>query len=502
MSRLLTSLLFFATLWLAAHAQAEEAEFRTWTSAGGKFTIEARLLRLGANDKGQEVAILLRRDGRIIEVTLSALSQADQDYAAATTQPEEPSPPTAAEPDDGQDSDERPPADDPPREGTEEPSGKGGESGLPDLGIPEPGPLPPDSDEGGTKPAEDQGNAGQSGATAPLPEGDLPPATPTLSEGPSHAVTLLPTDSKSWINLSERLTPKSVGRKGIVVVHVRPTTSERNAVSKWQGWRRAASNNKDAPVIFVLLFSNRTPQRVKVYLRLMATNRLSVDWPALLDPSGRIAADLAAASDSAPAGGDERRRSSGNITVIDGHGRVLSDRFTSASSAAGAASRTAQWRVDPKGIPEDLRSAWLDVEFGRFDDAVGGIRKGLKSKQAATARAAKRLHDFIQGQIAEAAGNAHTALTAGNKAHAYRAYNLMMSEFGDYDIKKEHLDVYARLQADPQLADEIAAFNLLDAALRKAGNKSYLPALKKTIEKFPDTTAAKDAEILMERTFE
>jgi hypothetical protein len=51
------------------------ADFRTWTSVDGNFTLEAKLL--GAENGAVR---LQRRDGAVITVPLSKLSQADADY--------------------------------------------------------------------------------------------------------------------------------------------------------------------------------------------------------------------------------------------------------------------------------------------------------------------------------------------------------------------------------------------------------------------------------------
>ena len=54
--------------------------YRVWSSRNGKYQVEAKYL--GLTEDGQK-AKLLRRDGRIIQVPLSALSEADQRYIAA-----------------------------------------------------------------------------------------------------------------------------------------------------------------------------------------------------------------------------------------------------------------------------------------------------------------------------------------------------------------------------------------------------------------------------------
>ncbi len=50
-------------------------EFRTWTDSAGKFTIRARLLR-----KSETTVTIVTEEGREIEVPISKLSTADQEF--------------------------------------------------------------------------------------------------------------------------------------------------------------------------------------------------------------------------------------------------------------------------------------------------------------------------------------------------------------------------------------------------------------------------------------
>lgn len=68
---------FFLSFLLSAFVsvQAEEFEFRTWTSKDGKFTIEAKYLK-----GNREMIELERKDGKTGKVELSGLSEADVKY--------------------------------------------------------------------------------------------------------------------------------------------------------------------------------------------------------------------------------------------------------------------------------------------------------------------------------------------------------------------------------------------------------------------------------------
>ena len=76
-----------ATKTPAPEAAPEPKTFplRTWTDSTGKFTIEARLIRVVVNENGVgEMVVLERANKKIVELPLAKLSQADAEYVAST----------------------------------------------------------------------------------------------------------------------------------------------------------------------------------------------------------------------------------------------------------------------------------------------------------------------------------------------------------------------------------------------------------------------------------
>lgn len=74
---------YFVVVYFAATLAVNisaAAELRTWTSAGGKFTVEATYVKLETNDKGDVVVVIRLSDGKEIPVQLDKLSEADQEY--------------------------------------------------------------------------------------------------------------------------------------------------------------------------------------------------------------------------------------------------------------------------------------------------------------------------------------------------------------------------------------------------------------------------------------
>jgi len=56
---------------------SERSPMRTWTSADGRYTVEARLVGLRGS-----VVVLQKRDGRVVRVPIDQLSRADQAFLA------------------------------------------------------------------------------------------------------------------------------------------------------------------------------------------------------------------------------------------------------------------------------------------------------------------------------------------------------------------------------------------------------------------------------------
>ena len=81
MKRHLIVIVCLLTWFCSTHA-ADGAEFRTWTSKSGKFTVKAEFLSFA-----EGVVNLQRADGKKIKVPLAKLSKKDQNYVVARRRP-------------------------------------------------------------------------------------------------------------------------------------------------------------------------------------------------------------------------------------------------------------------------------------------------------------------------------------------------------------------------------------------------------------------------------
>src|SRR5206468_2255824 len=58
-------------------------------------------------------------------------------------------------------------------------------------------------------------------------------------------------------------------------------------------------------------------------------------------------------------------------------GKLTDGSFSDVEGTVDQGLATAKWRVDPGVVPETLKGAWLQVEFGNFAAASALIKKGL-----------------------------------------------------------------------------------------------------------------------------
>jgi len=468
-----------------AKDNSEEPEPRTWTSANGKFKIEsATFLKTESDASGDNtIVVIKKKDGKPLRVPLKKLSWADQQYVKKLTEEE---------------------------------------FALPKF-VPEPKPAEPST------PPETPDTTPEQPTEPPKPKEPeitpLPPATAFIEKSSPHAASLFPTDMSKWINLDTALTPEAVGNKAIVIVEATTTLSQKETARVWAQRLRSVQSYRDDPVIFVAVLSGLSKKHATTYLSVLKKKaKLTIPWPFLIDTNGEFSQAIgkAQAANRRENDNDDRDRDNGrsgrgparfpqlpsgsrsstrgDVRGIDGNGKVVNRRLYSAAAAADALTSTARWRVDPKGMPEAMRKTWLKIEYGRYKSAASAIGKGLDSKNPDQRRHFERMFAVIKEKIDALAMRGERAMSEGNKAHAYRAYDLIIQNFGKYEIDEKIQTAHNKLKNDLQLEDEIAAFAALDKAMRLSRPKSRRSALNSVISKYPDTTAAKDADILLERS--
>ena len=487
----------------AGYRNRSRSKWRTWTSANGDFQLEyAKMVNVVRDRTRAIVKVIIERDGIQLPIAINNLSQEDQDYvdgrygrkpSDSTPKPTEPE--SSAEPDDPFGPDSSDDDDDPfgpdSSDDDDDPFGSdSSDDGDDPFGAnssdDDDDPFGSDSSDDGDDPfGSDSSDETESSTDNPSQQ-----TVSTIGDMPDHAAILLPPlSSKKWINLSVPLTPQTVANKAIVLVCIDTSQTKRVSANLWSRRLISTKSLLNKPVIFIAVLPKLTNAHAKAYLSVLSKEKVNLDWPILVDENRKFSAAIG--------GGNS---TSWGIRGIDGNGHLFGEELGSnPATAAGKLLNAAKFRVDPSGIPSSLKKAWFKMEYGQFRLAAKKIRKGLESEDTNQKAFASRLNAHAQETIAKHVGQADAALTAGNKAHAYRYFDLVIREFGGYELDKKILDTFAKLEQDKELEAEIAAFETLDKAMKLSRSTSRANATKAVVDKFPDTTAARDAVVLLER---
>ena len=165
--------------------------------------------------------------------------------------------------------------------------------------------------------------------------------------------------------------------------------------------------------------------------------------------------------------------------------------------------KDASWNIDPKAMPPSMLKTWKAVEFGDFQAAAQGVRKAMRSSSEEIKSAGDQLNEYVQNLINPQLAIASEAKENGDLWLAYKTYSQVEDVFGAYDMETDPRPIIKTLKKDSAVIDELAALKLLDAVRRRtvttdSAYKAAVLRLKKIIDKYPDTEAAKTSAELLE----
>jgi len=355
-------------------------------------------------------------------------------------------------------------------------------------------PLGPNSDQAGedeeTTADEEESSSGDSSEW----DGPIPAAEEEPELDPNKMLFLgdtglvLPTDPAQWLNTKVPLTNGAIGNKGLVFVFF-DEAIRRKYPRIWPAWLKAAEKFKGKPVLFIAVVSGEERSAVQATIQ-----SYSIPWPTIADTDRTF----------------ERHCNLSGIDVVypyafrvvDGNGEFATQRGVYELTAVGKrASLGAKWRVNPKGLPKNLKTAWKHIEYGRFKEAAADVSKAANSKKSTTRRAGEKLDKPIAEHINKLINDARRNERDGEKFAAYRIFSGLVEDFKRYHLDERVAKSAKRLAKDPDLVEEIEAWKEYLAAkkltARSSGRRRAIIKLEKVIDAYPDSAAAAEAETLI-----
>jgi thiol-disulfide isomerase/thioredoxin len=298
-----------------------------------------------------------------------------------------------------------------------------------------------------------------------------------------------PADPESWLN-SGPLTVGSLKGKAAFLWFFEESCPTCRA--KWPGLLETARKFEGKPVVFIAVNSGNSRGEVAEYVRQVGCN-----WPTLVDGTREY--------EKAALGREISLSNICQVRVIRPDGTMQYGDWSKIEPTVENALQGAAWKVDPAEVPEGLKPAWLNIEFGNYPAAAAIVKKSLTSKKGDLKAGAEKLNSAVQAEIAPQLTAAADLLAKGEKWRAYQIYNAIGQTYGGFELPADSAQNKKKLAADPAIKGEMTAAQNLDRAKkiiasgRPNSRKTIAAMLEKLVKEQGDTTAGAEAKQMLKR---
>lgn len=296
----------------------------------------------------------------------------------------------------------------------------------------------------------------------------------------------LPSDPTRWIH-SPPLSKEMVAGKAVVFYFVEEECP--NCAKRWPAVLDTAAKFQGQPVLFVAVNSGTSRSEFESYLR-----QNNVGWPALNDWDRTFEKQF---------GFEISLQNICQVEMLMPDGSFRSGNFNDLDGSAKEAAKSAQWKVEPRDIPEGLRDAWLAIEFGSYPEAARSITRNLDGK-GPLGQAAQLLRKYVQDDLQAKVTAAQKHLDEGNSWEAYKGFSMIPARYKGYEIPADVNARIAELGKNDAIKQELAAQKLLAKAQQTASKspnnlKSAIKQLQQLVKSYPETEAGIQAQIYLDQ---
>ncbi len=155
-------------------------------------------------------------------------------------------------------------------------------------------------------------------------------------------------------------------------------------------------------------------------------------------------------------------------------------------------------------MPEALRGAWQNIEFGDYPAAAPVVKKAVLSNKPEIKSGGELLKAAVQKELDRQSAVAKQALDANKKWRAYQEYVLLGNTFRGYDLPADAVEAKKSLAADATVKQELSAHQNLEkirkimASGKPNSRKKAITMLDKLVKDRAGTEAAAEARTLLE----
>ncbi len=298
-----------------------------------------------------------------------------------------------------------------------------------------------------------------------------------------------PSDPNAWIN-SGPLSTSGLKGKGIVLYFFEEDCPKCRA--KWPELLAEAKEFEGKPVVFIAVNSGSPRPKIQGYVQ-----QVKLPWPVLLDTSREFEKACGLFAEISlqniyqyryiTPDGEIHQAGSGELTEI-----------------ADQAAEGAEWKVDPRTIPDALKPAWNGIEIGNYKAVAGTLKKSAGSSKADVKEAAAKLMEVVQAEIDGQIAKVKEAQDADNPYKAFELYSALSDQFSGFELPKEIAALKKDLPKDPKVKAGQAAAKQLEVIRKQlsggnaAAKAKSMTALEKIVADFPETHLAQQAQTLID----
>lgn len=159
----------------------------------------------------------------------------------------------------------------------------------------------------------------------------------------------------------------------------------------------------------------------------------------------------------------------------------------------------AKWKIEPQDVPEPLKKAWRQFEFGQNNEACMVIRQAISASDPKIKACAQKMDAILKEEVVAHMAAAQAKVDAGNRWGAYKAFENISFYYKAYPEAAKANAELGKLRADAKVVKELKAKMMLDKiqewahSPRKPERELIKPGLAALNRDFADTEAGRAA---------
>jgi thiol-disulfide isomerase/thioredoxin len=298
-----------------------------------------------------------------------------------------------------------------------------------------------------------------------------------------------PSDPANWVNSGPVSLAALKGKAAFLWFYDGdcPTCRKR-----WPELLSLSKKFEGKPIVFIAVNSGNPRATVAKYAQ-----GVGCPWPILVDSSRQY--------EKQALDGEISLKNIFQARIITADGRMQHGDWRDLEATVNSGLVGARWKVEPDDVPESLKPAWLDIEFGNYPAAAALMKKSLGSKKLDVQAGAEKLGAVIQSEIDAQMAVARVSLDKNEKWQAWQLYMAIGQNFKGFDLPPGVQETKKMLANDPAVKKELLAYKTLDkikksaSGARPGSRNQVAAALEKLTRDQQGTAAAAEAKELLAR---